>query len=911
MVFPTTKLLVKVELQLAETWTDVTAYTYLRDGIGITRGRRDEGGSFEPGECQLTLNNRDGRFSPRNPTGPYYGQLTRNTPVRVSVVAGSVRLVLPSSTDECTAPDTASLSITGDIDLRVEANVVNWAASGSTNLINKSLTAGQRSYRMGVFSGGLIFIDWSADGTAELFLNSTVPVPQTNGHQAIRATLDVDNGAAGRTATFYTAPTIAGPWVQLGAAATAAGTTSIFNSTSAVAVRGGGPAQVYAASIRSSIGGTEVGNPNFTAQAEGATSFADAAGNTWTNSASALLTARSYRFYGEVSSWPQAWDISERDVFVPVGTAGILRRLGQGTAALKTTIQRYTLSSGAVTARAYWPMEDGSEATTIASGLAGGSSMRIEGSPRLATSEVFPASNPLPEMALGQFSGPVEAYTSTNIINAQMLLAVPAAGDTTDAIILRLFTSGTASRWDLVYTTTSSGQLTLNAYDAAGASLLSAGVGSSTNGQPAVLTVQLVQNGANIDYSVILNGYFAGNTYGGPASGTLNTRTVGQATYVQINQNAALDGTTVGHLVITAALPPNATIVQVLRGYVGELAGRRIERLCSEESVTFAALGNLDDTVAVGVQHPAQLLDLLAECEAADLGQLYESRDQLGLNYRTRSSRAVQNSPFALTYAALGELQPVEDDQNTRNDVTVSRVDGASARSTVDTGALSTLAPPSGVGRYDDSVSLSLGADTQCAGQANLRVMIGTVDEPRYPLIHVELGSARIGGVAATLDGALAVDHGDRITVTGTPVWLPPGTIDQHTIGQTETLGVREYEIDFVCQPANPIGGGDLYDATTFRWAADGSTLSAGITSTATGAAALSLVTTTGPVWTSAAGDFPLDILVGGEQITLSAIAATASPQSATVSARSVNGVVKAHLAGEVVQIADPTYYQL
>src|SRR6185369_11213579 len=36
-----------------------------------------------------TLDNRDGRFSRRNPTGPYYGQLTFNTPIWMTVDPGS------------------------------------------------------------------------------------------------------------------------------------------------------------------------------------------------------------------------------------------------------------------------------------------------------------------------------------------------------------------------------------------------------------------------------------------------------------------------------------------------------------------------------------------------------------------------------------------------------------------------------------------------------------------------------------------------------------------------------------------------------------------------------------------------------------------------------------------------------
>lgn len=52
-----------------------------------------------------------------------------------------------------------------------------------------------------------------------------------------------------------------------------------------------------------------------------------------------------------------------------------------------------------------------------------------------------------------------------------------------------------------------------------------------------------------------------------------------------------------------------------------------------------------------------------------------------------------------------------------------------------------------------------------------------------------------------------------------------------------------------------------------------------------------------------------MNIRIGGEVITLSAISGASSPQSATVSARSVNGVVKSHSAGAAIDIDDPDYY--
>ncbi|MEU3527574.1 hypothetical protein AB0E62_27510 [Streptomyces sp. NPDC038707] len=82
---------VQVEMLVAGAWVDITGYTLVRDDSGtiqITSGIRDEGSQTEAGTCALELDNRDGRFSPRNPSGPYYGAIGRNTPVRISVPDG-------------------------------------------------------------------------------------------------------------------------------------------------------------------------------------------------------------------------------------------------------------------------------------------------------------------------------------------------------------------------------------------------------------------------------------------------------------------------------------------------------------------------------------------------------------------------------------------------------------------------------------------------------------------------------------------------------------------------------------------------------------------------------------------------------------------------------------------------------
>ncbi|WP_432019921.1 hypothetical protein [Streptomyces sp. 1222.5] len=83
---------VQVELFINGAWVDTTSVTLVRDDggqIAITSGIRDEGSQTEAGTCSLELDNRDGSFSPRNPSSQYYGLIGRNTPIRISVPDGT------------------------------------------------------------------------------------------------------------------------------------------------------------------------------------------------------------------------------------------------------------------------------------------------------------------------------------------------------------------------------------------------------------------------------------------------------------------------------------------------------------------------------------------------------------------------------------------------------------------------------------------------------------------------------------------------------------------------------------------------------------------------------------------------------------------------------------------------------
>lgn len=152
------------------------------------------------------------------------------------------------------------------------------------------------------------------------------------------------------------------------------------------------------------------------------------------------------------------------------------------------------------------------------------------------------------------------------------------------------------------------------------------------------------------------------------------------------------------------------------------------------------------------------------------------------------------------------------------------------------------------------------------------------------------------------IDGWLNCDVGSRIQRTNPPAQYGPGPLDTLIEGWTETIGPNSWTVQVTPALAAPW---DVAEADgEQRVAADGSTLGASITSTDM-AAQITFTTANGP-WTTAAADFPLDVRIGGERVTVSAITGTSSPQTATITARGVNGVQRAWPPGTEVDVWFP-----
>ncbi|MEU6098973.1 hypothetical protein [Streptomyces sp. NPDC047079] len=811
MAFPQTPLDVRIDLQVNGIWTDITSDVYTAEKITITRGRADEGARVDPGKCTLTLNNRLGKYSPRNPLSPYYQLIGRNTPIRVSVMTGGPFLDLPTATpDQATTPDTAALDITGDLDLRWEGEA-DWYAPGAQILIGKWGAAGNRSYHMRLEAEQLV-LHTSQDGTVGY--RSLFPLPaQLPRRAALRVTVDVDNGSGGATWRAYQAPTLDGPWTQFGSTTTTTPAFTFYVSTAPLSiapeqldlvtpVRRAVTGKCYRAEVRSGIDGTVVAAPDFRAQPIGTTSFTDSAGRTWTVGASASITNRQTRFTGEVSSWPSRWDVSGKDIRVPIEAAGILRRLGQGAKALDSSLRRRIPSFAPL---AYWPLEEGQNATQAYSPIDGVAPLTLT-QVSWAANDSLASSKPLPVLGSSVGTDPITlngvvpppstTLTQWGVQWMYRIDTAPAARRT----FLRILATGTVAEW---YLQTGADGTNVIGKDSDGTTLFTQGIatGSDLFGQWIKVEFSVTQSGSNIAWHINwqkLDGKFG--TFDGTFAGTIG-RPKGVASPAD-GFSSELNGMAIGHISVWPSAD-TAAFDNAINAWTGETAGARMTRLTSEEGVPFVH-GSTSSQEQVGAQGADTLLAMLEEAADVDGGILCERRDTISLAYRERSSLYSQPVALALDYNAPGHvappLEPVDDDQKVRNDVTVTRNGGASGRAILDEGALSVQAPPAGVGIYDESVTLNLFNDGQPEPHAYWRMHLGTVDEARYPVVNLDLAAA-----PSLINQVIALESGDRVQIANPPAWLPPGPIDLLMQGYQEVIGHPvDWDVQLNCTPAGP-----------------------------------------------------------------------------------------------------------
>lgn len=639
---------VRTELRLGERWVDITSDVYQRDAIKITRGRPDETSRVKPAKCPLTINNRGGKYSPRNPEGPYYGLLGRNTPLRVRIgdpPTASWRWDSGGGTDHVAV----STNLYGDSGLLIAVWIANFdpgdytvPASMTKDAETDAEGSTMATAREALTSGGstgdrTATFSLSSDGYA----SSAVAVPGESGAPTVEEFWDDHRFA--EDVTFVTGSGTQEGWLLIAVQ----GWQFDYNN-SMPHVPGGtasGAWTLLAASERAdnTVARVKVWSRFVvTAGAQEVVFPASSDGDRNNHVRLYVLSGvpfSSPRFAGEVAAWPPRWDPSESDVYSPIEAAGILRRLGQGARTLASAVRRQTLADHMPDPVAYWPCEDDEDATSIASALPGGEPMSITGVADLAAFDGFAASEPLPQMATSTFSGTVPNYSAGNQQQTQWLMAVPADGADNEVPIIDVYTTGSAARWQVRYHA-GGGGLSFHVFNESGVEIHDSGVFAfDVDGLLLRSAFEFTQNGSDIDYRYgqlepgAENSLIVGQTIAGETFGRI------QRVVVAANRSGASIGdTAVGHVTVHNTITTVFDLGNAWGAWAGEAAGRRIERLCREESIAFTGFGNLDATEPMGPQGVETLLTLLQGAADADGGILHETREQVGLSYRPRQS---------------------------------------------------------------------------------------------------------------------------------------------------------------------------------------------------------------------------------------------------------------------------------
>lgn len=898
-------------------WTNVTN-SVMAQTVTTTRGRADETADISPTQASLELDNPDGDFTPDDARSPYYPSVDIGTPARWWVETEMARLFLPPTIGaRAEVASTAALDITSDLDVRIDLHSRTTDPSGANvTLAARYTEGGGYSWSLDLAADHKVVLTWSTTGTPppDNTVSSTVPVLPSSARAILRATLAVDNGAGGHDVTFYLGTSMTGPWTPVGPTITEPGVTSIFNAAEPLVV--GSPvtvsgsympdADVYAFALLDGIDGTPIADADFTAQPSGTTTFVDDAGRTWNIYPDAAITNIWFRVYGTIDEWSPTWPYGDlaahQDGGLGKGQArtgitisGILRRLGQRASPLNSALRRSIPADPRL--RAYWPMEDGSGSSQFASAFPDGGPMPVAGGASFASDSQLLGSAPLPKLTgTTFFSGPVTGVFSGQWeVDWYFNISLSSIGVGNTWSMMRVTTEGTVRTWEMRVNETQMGVFGL---DASGAEITSTvvTVPASFYDHMTHVRLQATQVGPDVTWFLRWTEVLYLST---PIFGITDTYTGtwGAPTAVGITPGAGLNNMVMGHLAVLDAFDPFSSVSAspAALGWQGERVLERIVRLCEEEQIPLRVIGSVEQTPRMGPQSVATLLDLLDEAKDVDAGILYEQQYSVGLIYRTRTS--LYNQPPNMILDGLDQeiqnsFQPILDDQRIRNVVTVQRRGGSSS-------TVSDQASVDKVGLYDDSVTLNLFSDSQTSEAAGWRLHQGVVPGMRYPSLTTNLGVA-----PEVIDDWVTCDTGSRIYVDGLPPQHPTSQVRVMMEGYSEPISPTTWVPTVNASPARVWDVAQLYgewvpDEFLLRLDTDGSELTAAVDAVDT---SLVVAITQGPPWVIDPVQFPFDISVEGERMTVLSISSATSPQTFTV-IRSVNGVAKSHPIGAAVNL--------
>lgn len=577
------------------------------------------------------------------------------------------------------------------------------------------------------------------------------------------------------------------------------------------------------------------------------------------------------RFQGQIVSWEPGWDAQGKFAYLTVTAAGDTRRLGSGSKPLRSALERAIVAEAPLE---YWPCEDGSSSTEIASGLPGHPATKINGLTFASDTGLVGSAPLLAFESGGSIVGPVTATPSASQWQWDWHYNMP--GDPgADTVVMQINTTGTITIWQYVVLNGGT-TYSIRGYDNTGALAINRSFATLTSDPVSGAWSHwsfYVQDGGSGTVNYAFH-YYPSLGGIGLADGGSFSGTPGHPVSWGVPPSTGIAGTALGHVVLYDAYNYTQPGLPAF-GYVGETAEDRLTRLCAEEGVTLTVTGN--SNIAMGPQHADTFMNLVRECETADVGVLLDGL-AVGLTYACRN--ALYSQAAALTIDAnSGQVPadatpaPVFDDQKITNSVTVANRTGSSVTVEDTDGTLGTAA----IGVFDSEYGVNLSADTDLVSFGSWIVHIRTAEGMRYPQVLVDFAAA-----PELATDWLNVTPTNRLDITNLVDQLtqhPPQDVSLLVEGWTETLNSRTWRVAVNTSPYRVWEVFKIGDSRLGRIQTDGSTVHQNYS---TGATSIK-IDSSGGLWTTGAVSF--DVEIRGWQISVTNISGASSPQTFTVTA--------------------------
>jgi hypothetical protein len=752
------------------TWTDVTGYVRNEPGISLEHWRDKEDTETQPSRCTLTLINNDGRFTPDKTGGAYYPNIRRGRPVRVRCRDMSVNgnmLSANAASFETSVADWESNTVFGTFTAATSwVRSTTRAQNGSASLLATWPTTGIGSWVDTIVSGFVIGRTY----TVSAYVWVPTGSPDPNIHIAF-----VGNGSATSTKDA---------WVRISHTFVALSDTHFCGVRVASATSG---QTCYVDAVQIDEGGLR----------------------TFTTTAPVHYP----RFTGFADSWEVDWPAVVGGVSDCVLSASSrMTRLGRGSELRSIIEEEIDLDSP----DAYYTFGDPA-GSTAAKEASGGTSMTIADWDPSAS-----GNNPAFGSAIGPPTDSLTGVTMPSAGGKYLQAILPTAvGGTETSVLLETFvnTPGGIQQdiAEIRSKTTNSDGLFLGSGVTGnqlygrfrnGATIVELDAGSSianavhhvalrATNAAGTTTVKLYLDGVEIDsattgaaipsLTVLSAGASVGSGLGNPLGGSLF-------------HLAMFGGAEVSATRIAAHSEAGAT------GFANEEADNRLARYAGYLGIPASELDLLGH---VHVTHfditGLTAIDAMRRVETTEGGVLYDALDGK-LALRPRDARYGTAAAFTLSYSSgqiAGSLQPVLDDQEQVNDVTVTNI----GEPVVGTGSgLS-------VRRVDQA---SIDANGYYREEVELASIDATEPEQRAgwiiyryaePPLRVASLPVLLNVLDSTLTAAiLTAQIGARVTLTNLPSNAPSSTMDLFVEGINETITAAEHRITFRTSP------GRLYD---------------------------------------------------------------------------------------------------